>query len=95
LHGVWIASKAKPPQQGSAAEQQGTAAGFRMDQHAFEAAFSAFDPDNTHSLSVTEYMGMTVFFQGTVQMFGAFDPQHQGRVTLDYNQFVYAVSKCR
>jgi hypothetical protein len=84
-----------PPQQGSVAEQQVAAAGFHLDQHAFEAAFSVFDPDKTHSLSVTEYMAMMVFFQGTVQTFGAFDPQRQGHVTLDYNQFVYAASKCR
>jgi hypothetical protein len=80
---------------GAAAEQQSAAAGFHLDQHSFEAAFAAFDPDQTHSLSVTEYMGFTVFLQGTAQIFGAFDPQRQGRITLDYNQFVYAVSSCR
>jgi hypothetical protein len=70
-------------------------AGFHLDQHAFEAAFSSFDPDRNNVSSVTEFMGLCVFMRGTAQIFGAFDPQRQGRITLDYNQFVYAASSCR
>lgn len=38
---------------------------------------------------------MSVFCQSTARIFGAFDPQRSGRITLDYNQFVYGVSNCR
>ena len=71
------------------------AAGFQLDQHAFESAFYAFDPDRNQTLNVTEFMGLSVFAQSTARIFGAFDPQRSGRITLDYNQFVYAVSNCR
>lgn len=70
-------------------------AGFRLDQHAFEALFTAFDPDRSQGLSLTEYMGMTAFLQMSTQMFSAFDPQRQGRITLDFNQFIFSVSNCR
>ena len=70
-------------------------AGFRLDQHAFEALFAAFDPDRSQGLSLTEYMGMTTYLQMATQMFSAFDPQRQGRITLDFNQWIYAASNCR
>lgn len=70
-------------------------AGFTLDQHAFEAVFSSFDPDRSQACSVTEFMGLTVFLKCTAMVFSAFDPQKSGRVTFDYNQFVYASSSCR
>lgn len=72
-----------------------TAAGFHLDQHAFEALFGAYDPDRSQSLGLPEYMGMSVFLKHTANMFRAFDAQRTGRITLDYNQFVYAMSHCR
>ena len=73
----------------------GVAAGFALDQHSFEATFSAFDPDRSASLNIAEFMGLSVFIKCTANIFSAFDPQRTGSVTLDYNQFVYAVSNCK
>ena len=70
-------------------------AGFRLDQHAFEALFTAFDPDKSQGLSLTEYMGMTCFLQMSTHMFSGFDPQRSGRIQLDFNQWVYACANCR
>jgi hypothetical protein len=70
-------------------------AGFRLDSHSFEALFSAFDPDRSQSMSLTEYIGMTAFVQMTTRMFTAFDPQRSGRVCLDFNQWTYACANCR
>jgi hypothetical protein len=69
-------------------------AGFQLDSHSFEALFSAFDPNRSQSMSLTEYMEMTTFLQMLTRMFTAFDPQRSGRVGLDFNQWVYACSNC-
>lgn len=70
-------------------------AGFNLDEHAFTAAFSAFDPDRNGSIGAPEYMALTVFLKNTAAMFHAFDPQRSGRVGLDYNQFIYAAANCK
>lgn len=70
-------------------------AGFHLDQHAFGAAFWAFDPDRNGTLGTPEFVALTVFCKNTAAMFHAFDPQRSGRVGLDYNQFVYAASNCK
>ncbi len=67
-------------------------AGYRLDGPAFEALFSAYDPDKSGSTDIAELVAMTVFLQGATATFQAFDVQRQGRITLDYNQFVYAAS---
>lgn len=70
-------------------------AGFHLDQHAFGAAFGAFDPDRNGKLATPEYVALTVFCKNTAAMFHAFDPKSSGHVGLDYNQFVYAASNCK
>lgn len=70
-------------------------AGFNLDRHAFEAVFTSYDPDNSQSCSITEFMGLTVFLKSTAMVFTAFDPHKSGKVALDYNQFVYAAASCR
>ncbi len=67
-------------------------AGYRLDTPAFEALFTAYDPDRSGSSDIAELVAMTVFLQGATATFQAFDAQQQGRITLDYNQFVYAAS---
>ncbi|CAL8468821.1 g8362 [Coccomyxa elongata] len=66
--------------------------GYRLDGPAFDALFSAYDPDRSGSTDMAELVAMTVFLQGAIATFQAFDVQRQGRITLDYNQFVYAAS---
>ena len=70
-------------------------AGFHLDQHAFGAAFAAFDPDRNGTLGTPEYVALSVFCKNTAAMFHAFDSQRSGRVGLDYNQFVYAAANCK
>ena len=42
-----------------------------------------------------EYIAMSIFLQSTIKTFKAFDPQSTGRITLDFNQFVFAVAATR
>lgn len=67
-------------------------AGYRLDGPAFEALFNTYDPDRSGSTDMAELVAMAVFLQGATATFQAFDVQRQGRITLDYNQFVYAAS---
>lgn len=73
-------------------QQALSSAGFQLDQPAFMALFQAFDPDKSHALSLPEYIGMTLFLQSATATFTAFDAQRSGRITLDFNQWIYAAS---
>lgn len=42
-----------------------------------------------------EYIATCVFLRNTAAIFQAFDTSRQGRVSMDYNQFVYAASNCK
>ena len=42
-----------------------------------------------------EYIATCVFLRNTAANFQAFDTSRQGRVSMDYNQFVYAASNCK
>ncbi len=74
-------------------------AGFgHVDEGAVKAACQAFDPDRTNALSLDQYVAMTLFLLGAKRAFDAFastQPGGAGRITLDFNQFVYAASKTR
>ncbi|CAD7701349.1 unnamed protein product [Ostreobium quekettii] len=72
-----------------------THAGFQLDQPAFTALVGAFDPDRNALLGVQEFIAMTLFLKSCSAIFTAFDPQRSGKVTLDFNQFVYAASNSR
>ncbi len=43
-------------------------------------------------MDLTEFIAMTLFLQSANATFTAFDQQRMGRVTLDYNQFIYAAA---
>eukprot|EP01062_Namystynia_karyoxenos_P070048 TRINITY_DN65425_c0_g1_i1.p1 TRINITY_DN65425_c0_g1~~TRINITY_DN65425_c0_g1_i1.p1 ORF type:complete len:200 (+),score=70.05 TRINITY_DN65425_c0_g1_i1:88-600(+) len=70
-------------------------AGFQLDQHAFEAAYKAYDPDHNQVLSMTEFVGLCAYLQMCMNTFQAFDPQRTGSVTVPFNQFVYMCSQCK
>lgn len=72
-----------------------TQAGFQLETPAFETVFGTFDPDSTGTLSLAEFMGLTLFLQSCSLTFSAFDAGRTGRVTLDFSQFVYAASNTR
>lgn len=67
-------------------------AGFTMDPPVVQAMFKKHDPNNSNTLSLDEFIRLCLFLQSCVRTFGAFDAQRTGRVTLDFNQFVYAAS---
>ena len=71
------------------------AAGYKLDQPAFEAAMRAFDPDRNAHFELAEYIAFTLFLRSAAQTFRAFDNSGSGRVNLDFNQFVYATANCR
>lgn len=71
-----------------------TAAGFHLEMPAFEAMFSAYDPDRSETLSMPEYIGLTLFLSSATNAFQAFDTMQAGRVMFDYSQFIYAASNC-
>jgi|TARA_B110000977_G_scaffold143332_2_gene182017 Ca2+-binding EF-hand superfamily protein len=73
-------------------------AGFgHVDEGAVKSACQAFDPDRTNALSLDQYIAMTLFLLSAKRAFDAFDATQpgSGRITLDFNQFVYAASKTR
>ena len=57
----------------------------------------AFDPDRTNSLSLDQYIAMTLFLLNSKRVFEAFDATtpENGLIKLDFNQFVYAAAKTR
>ncbi|PNW85918.1 hypothetical protein CHLRE_03g200050v5 [Chlamydomonas reinhardtii] len=67
-------------------------AGFRLDPPVLAAMMSRHDPDNSGTLSLDEYIRMCLFLQSCVRTFTAFDQQRTGKITLDFNQWVYAAS---
>eukprot|EP00884_Botryococcus_braunii_P021293 jgi/Botrbrau1/7848/Bobra.9_2s0025.1 len=70
-------------------------AGFQLDRPAFEALFRAYDPDRSGSLSLLEYLALTLFIRSVTATFQAFDQQRTGSISLNFNQFVYAVASCK
>lgn len=71
-------------------------AGFgHVDEGAVKSSCQAFDPDRSNNLSLDQYIAMTLFLIGAKKAFEAFDTNRSGRITLDFNQFVYAASKTR
>ena len=73
-------------------------AGFgHVDEGAVKSACQAFDPDRTNGLSLDQYIAMTLFLLAAKRAFDAFAASSAtpGRITLDFNQFVYATAKTR
>ena len=73
-------------------------AGFgHVDEGAVKAACQAFDPDRTNSLSLDQYISLTLFLLNSKRVFEAFDATtpENGLIKLDFNQFVYAAAKTR
>jgi hypothetical protein len=54
-----------------------------------------FDPDNTKTLSLDEYIRACLFLQTAARTFAAFDPSHTGSITTNFSQFIYCCSHVR
>ena len=66
-----------------------------VDETAIKHACKAFDPDRTNDLGIDQYIGLVLFLTFARKTFGSFDSTGSGRITIDFNQFVYAASKTR
>lgn len=69
-----------------------TQAGYRLDGPAFEALFKAFDPDQDSQMGMPEYIAMTLVLTSAAKTFQAFDSQRQGRINLNWDQWIYAAA---
>ena len=65
-------------------------AGFTLDKHAFDALFSAYDPDRNLNLGMPEFIAMTLYLRSASAIFQAFDHTKTGKVTLDFIQLPIA-----
>lgn len=70
------------------------AAGFKLEEPAFESMFEAYDPDRSQTLNMPAFIGMTLFLSSATNAFQAFDTGNAGTVAFDYSQFIYAAASC-
>lgn len=61
----------------------------------FERCFAAFDPNQSGSMGLAEFIVFSVFIEAARATFRAFDRQGSGTVTLDLQQFIYAGANLR
>ena len=61
----------------------------------FERCFTAFDPNQTGSMGMAEFIMLSVFIESCRATFRAFDKRAVGTVTMDFQQFVYAGANLR
>jgi hypothetical protein len=54
-----------------------------------------FDPDNSKTLSLDEYIRTCLFLQTGARTFAAFDPNRTGTITTNFSQFMYCCSHVR
>ena len=66
-----------------------------VDETAIKHACKAFDPDQSNDLSSDQYIGLVLFLTAARKVFTSFDRDGSGKITVDFNQFVYATAKTR
>ncbi|KAI9128500.1 hypothetical protein K1719_001493 [Acacia pycnantha] len=69
--------------------------GFRLDSPAFYTACESFDQSKNGRFRLDDFISLCIFVQSARNLFNSFDTAKQGRVTLDFNQFVYCTGNCR
>lgn len=70
-------------------------AGYTLDQPSFYTACQSFDQNRSGKFRLDDYISLCIFLQSARNLFGAFDTTREGRVTLDFNQFVYCAANLR
>ncbi|CAL5221746.1 g3996 [Coccomyxa viridis] len=65
--------------------------GYTLDIPAFEAMFRAYNPERNGQMDLTCFIAMMIFLQSANATFAAFS-QGGNRISLDYNQFLYATA---
>ncbi|KAG0590669.1 hypothetical protein KC19_1G117800 [Ceratodon purpureus] len=70
-------------------------AGFSLDQPSFLTTCQSFDPTRSGKFEVNDFISICIFLQSAKNLFTAFDTTKQGRISLDYNQFIYCAANLR
>ncbi|XP_058090645.1 uncharacterized protein LOC131237040 isoform X2 [Magnolia sinica] len=69
--------------------------GFSLDSPAFYTVCESFDQNKKGRFRLDDFISLCIFVQSTRNIFNSFDTAKQGRVSLDFNQFVYCTANCR
>ncbi|XP_054787657.1 uncharacterized protein LOC129293621 isoform X3 [Prosopis cineraria] len=69
--------------------------GFMLDSPAFYTVCESFDQSKNGRFRLDDFISLCIFVQSARNLFNSFDTAKQGRVTLDFNQFVYCTGNCR
>lgn len=69
--------------------------GFSLDSPALYTVCESFDKNKMGMVRLDEFISLCIFVQSARNLFNSFDTTKQGRVTLDFNQFVYCTANCR
>ncbi|XP_024520413.1 sorcin [Selaginella moellendorffii] len=70
-------------------------AGYALDQPSFFMACQSFDHKRTGQFRLDDFISICIYLQSARNLFDAFDTTRQGRITLDFNQFVYCGGNLR
>ncbi|XP_020596414.1 peflin-like isoform X3 [Phalaenopsis equestris] len=60
-----------------------------------EDVHQSFDQNKMGMVRLDAFISLCIFVQSARNLFNSFDATKQGRVTLDFNQFVYCTANCR
>eukprot|EP00268_Persea_americana_P005417 TRINITY_DN11811_c0_g2_i2.p1 TRINITY_DN11811_c0_g2~~TRINITY_DN11811_c0_g2_i2.p1 ORF type:complete len:189 (+),score=31.06 TRINITY_DN11811_c0_g2_i2:59-568(+) len=69
--------------------------GFSLDSPAFYTACESFDQNKKGRFRLDDFISLGIFLQSARNLFNSFDTAKQGRVSLDFNQFIYCTANCR
>ncbi|KAF8013200.1 hypothetical protein BT93_I1161 [Corymbia citriodora subsp. variegata] len=69
--------------------------GFSLDSPSFYSVCESFDQKKNGRFRLDDFMSLCIFVHSARNLFSSFDTAKQGRVTLDFNQFVYCTANCR
>ncbi|KAG9443129.1 hypothetical protein H6P81_018983 [Aristolochia fimbriata] len=69
--------------------------GFSLDSPAFYTLCESFDQSKVGRFRLDDFISLCSFVQSARNLFNSFDTSKQGRVMLDFNQFVYCTANCR
>lgn len=69
--------------------------GFSLDSPAFYTTCESFDQTKKGRFRLDDFISVCIFLQSARNLFSSFDTAKQGRVSLDFNQFIYCTANCR
>jgi hypothetical protein len=70
-------------------------AGFSLDQPSFLTTCQSFDSKRSGKFEENDFISICIFLQSAKNLFTAFDTTRQGRISLDFNQFIYCAANLR